>query len=148
MAKPKEAPTDPRQLAAQLQFVQRELSRAQEQLDAIQGALVEANQAAATLKSLGEAAKGEILVPIGAGVHLHATLTDASPVFPVGAGYAIEASPEAALATLQRRIQDITESFNRTAERAEELAGAGAQIDSLLSRLPPAEEGNRDEEFV
>lgn len=139
---------DPRVLAAQLQLVQRELARTQERLDAIEAALVEANQAAATLRALAEGATTpegrEILVPLGAGVHIHAQLLPGrQPIVPVGAGYAIEASPQAATATLERRIQDITESFNRAAQRAEELAQAGGQLNAMLAQFED-DEGDTD----
>lgn len=135
-----EAAPDPRQLAAQLELVQRELARTQARLDSIEAAMVEANQAAATLRALAdESSTGDLLVPVGAGVHVHARLVKGQPpVVPVGAGYAIEASPQAALATLERRIQDITETFNQAAERAEQLAQAGSQITAMLG-------GNDDE---
>jgi prefoldin alpha subunit len=136
---PDDGPEDPRQLAAQLELVQRELARTQARLESIESAMIEANQAAATLRALADAAKDapaggmEVLVPVGAGVHLHARLVkDARPVVPVGAGYAIEASPEAALATVERRIQDITETFNQVAGRAEQLGQAGAQLNMML----------------
>lgn len=133
---------DPRQLSAQIQLVQRELARTQERLEAIESALVEANQAAATVRALTELPDNDkqngaqVLVPVGGGVHVHARLVPGTqPVVPIGSGYAIEASPQAALATLERRIQDITESFNRTADRADELAQAGAQMNSILARM-------------
>ena len=131
MADGDDAP-DPRQLAAQLELVQRELARTQARMEAIEAAMVEANQAAATLRALADTSESDVLVPVGAGVHVHARLLKASPVVPVGAGYAIEASPQAALATLERRIQDITETFNQVAERAEQLGNAGAQLTAML----------------
>ena len=134
-----EEPEDPRRLYAQFEFVQRELGRVENRLEAIQDALVEANQAASTLRGLSESAGREALVPIGAGVHVRATLATDAVVRPIGAGYATDGSIEDAQAQLQARAEALQRSFHDASAEAERLATTAAAINERLSTLSNAD---------
>jgi prefoldin alpha subunit len=126
---------DPRQLAAQFEIVQRELQRVDRRLSAIEEALVEAQQASATVQALAAEGKPlETLVPIGAGVHVPAKVDAAAPVLmPLGAGYYTESRPEAVAEALAERVKALGEQFQRASADAEQLAQAAAAINERLS---------------
>jgi prefoldin alpha subunit len=129
---------DPRQLAAQFDLVQRELQRVDRRLQALEEALVEAQQAAAALRSMAEA-KGEqdILLPLGAGVHIAARVDGAQPVLmPLGAGYFTEDKAAGVADALDERVKAIGAQFQDASSQAEQLAQVAAQINERLSQFP------------
>lgn len=133
---PADAAEDPQQMAAQFELVQRELQRMDRRLAALEGALVEAQQAAATVKALAEATGSqETLLPIGSGIHLHARVDPKAPVLmPIGAGYFVEDKPAAVATALEERVAAIAKSFQEANADAERLAQAGAAINERLSQ--------------
>jgi prefoldin alpha subunit len=128
---------DPRQLAAQLDLVQRELQRVDRRLASLEQALVEAQQAAGAVQALADASGPlDTLVPLGAGVHVAARLEGAAPVLmPLGAGYFTEDKPAAVAAALAERVKSIGEQFQRASADAEQLAQAAAAINERLLSL-------------
>ena len=129
---------DPRQLAAQFDLLQRELQRVDRRLQAIEQALVEAQQAASTVQALADAEAGkplETMLPLGAGIHVAATVDGGAPVLmPLGAGYYTESKPEAVAAALAERVKALGEQFQRASADAEEMARAAAAINDRLSQ--------------
>jgi len=127
---------DPRMLASQFELVQRELRRVQDQLADLQDALAQTQQAASTVRSLADA-KGvqDTFIPIGAGVHLRARIDPSEPALvPLGAGYASEDSLSGVAELLDKRVAQLSGSFQQLSQEAERLARtAGAINDRLLS---------------
>ncbi len=132
-------PEDPRLLAAQFELVQRELSRVERRLGALQDALAETRQAASTLRSLAEATGlQETLVPVGAGIHVRATLDPAIAVVrPIGAGYATDATVADALAELESRAEAVQRSFQEASADADRLANTAAALNERLQSVYP-----------
>ncbi|MEK6976741.1 MAG: prefoldin subunit alpha [Candidatus Thermoplasmatota archaeon] len=138
-AAPAQAPEDPRQLAAQFEFLQRQLQGVDRRLAQLEQALVEAQQAASTVQGLAEAAGAQdTLLPIGSGVHVHAKVDPSAPVLlPIGAGYFTEGPAKDIVAALGARVEAITKSFQETSADAERLAQAASAINSRLESLSP-----------
>lgn len=133
------AADDPRQLAAQFDLVQRELQRVDRRLQALEEALVEAQQAAAALRSMAEAdGEQDILLPLGAGVHVAAKVAGATPVLmPLGAGYFTEDKAAEVANALDERVKAIGAQFQDASSQAEQLAQVAAQINERLSQFQP-----------
>ncbi len=128
---------DPRQLMAQRDIVQRELQRMERRMAAIEEAMMEAQRAIATVRGLAETAGEELLVPVGAGVHIKArTNRGAAVLLPLGAGYLTEGKPDEVVAALEERVKGINASFDQASEQAEQLANAAAAIDEKLGGAP------------
>lgn len=130
---------DPRQLAAQFDLVQRELQRVDRRLQTLEEALVEAQQAAAALRSMAEAdGAQDILLPLGAGVHIAATVNGTTPVLmPLGAGYFTEDKAAEVANALDERVKAIGAQFQDASAQAEQLAQVAAQINERLSQFQP-----------
>jgi prefoldin alpha subunit len=128
---------DPRQLAAQMDLVQRELQRVDRHLAALEEALVEAQQAVGAVRHLADDATAQdILLPLGAGVHLHAKVDGAAPVLmPLGAGYFTEGPAASVAEALQERAQALTAQFQQASEDAQRLAQVAAAINDRLSQF-------------
>ena len=128
---------DPRQLAAQFDLVQRELQKVDRRLQAIEEALVEAQQAASTVAALGERSGTlETLVPLGAGVHLAAKVdADAAVLTPLGAGYYTEGKAADVAAALAERVNGLTQQFQQASSDAERLAQVAAAINERLMQF-------------
>ncbi|MFA5942841.1 MAG: prefoldin subunit alpha [Candidatus Thermoplasmatota archaeon] len=128
---------DPRQLAAQFDLVQRELQRVDRRLATLEGALVEAQQAAAALRAMADATgPQDIMLPLGAGVHVAATVNGAQPVLmPLGAGYFTEDKAGEVAVALEERVKAITVQFQEASAQAEQLANVAAQINERLSQF-------------
>lgn len=130
-------PDDPRQLMAQREILQRELSRMERRMAAIEEAMVEAQRAIATVRGLADASATDLLVPVGAGVHIKAqAIPGAAVLLPIGAGLLTEGKPDDVVAALEQRVKGINQSFDEASEEAEQLANAAAAIDERLSGAP------------
>jgi prefoldin alpha subunit len=132
-----DANPDPRQQMAQLELVQRELQRTERHLEALEQALVEAQQALGTVRHLAESqGTQEVLLPIGGGVHVRARVDPAAPVLmPIGAGYSTEGESAKVAQALEERVQSIARSYEQASQRAEELAGVAASLNDQLSQF-------------
>lgn len=132
-------PDDPRQLAAQFDLVQRELQRADRRLQALEEALVEAQQAAAALRTMAEAGgPQDILLPLGSGVHVAAQVDGAAPVLmPLGAGYFTEDKAAGVATALDERVKAIGAQFQEASQHAEQLAQVASAINERLSQFQP-----------
>ena len=128
---------DPRQLAAQFDLVQRELQRVDRRLQALEEALVEAQQAAAALKHLADTpGMQDILLPLGSGVHVSAKVDGSAPVLmPLGAGYFTEDKAEGVASALEARVAAIGQQFQDASQQAEQLAQVAAQINDRLTQM-------------
>jgi prefoldin alpha subunit len=119
---------------AQFDLVQRSLARVDRQLQALEQALMEAQQALATVRHLSEQKGAQpMLLPIGAGVHVRATLDASQPVLlPVGAGYSTEGAPADVAVALEQRLASIREQFAAASQEAERLTQTAAAINEQL----------------
>lgn len=128
---------DPRQLAAQMELVQRELARLDRRMEALEQALVETQQGLSTVKFLAESTgPQQVLVSLGAGVQAFATVDASSKLIsPIGAGYATEAPASDVAAALEKRLQSIQTEFNRAGAEAQRLSQAAAAMNQELSSL-------------
>ena len=125
---------DPGQLAAQFELVQREMQRVERRLGALEEAMAETQQAAAAVRHLAEAQGAqEILLPLGAGVHVAARIAAGAPILmPLGAGYFTEDTPAPVTAALEQRGQSIAQQFQAASQDAERLAQVAAAINDRL----------------
>lgn len=125
---------DPRQLMAQFDLVQRQLQRIDRQMSGLEQALMEANQALATVKHLSESTGSqEVLLPIGSGVHVRARLDAANPVIlPIGAGYSTEGPAASVAAALEERVEAITKQFTAVNQEAERLTHVAAALNEQI----------------
>lgn len=137
MATPAAAP-DPRQVMAQLDLVQRELSRAERRLATLEQAMVEAQQALGTVRHLAESSGSQqvllnVLVPLGGGLHVRATVDAAEEVLlPIGAGYSTPGKPAEVAKALEERVSSIGRAYDEAAQRADELANAAGALNEQL----------------
>jgi prefoldin alpha subunit len=129
------AAPDPRQVMAQLDLVQRELQRAERRLATLEQAMVEAQQALGTVRHLADTAGTQsVLVPIGGGLHVRATVDAAQEVLlPIGAGYSTPGKPAEVAQALEERVASIGKAYDEAAQRADELANAAAALNEQLS---------------
>lgn len=129
----------PEQLMAHLDLLQREMERMERRLAALEQAVMEAQQAAATVQELAQS-KGtiEALVPLGGGVHVQARLEAGAPVLlPIGAGYFTESSAAQVGEALRQRVEALTQQFRQANEEAGRVAQAAQAVNAELGALGP-----------
>ncbi|MEK6985217.1 MAG: prefoldin subunit alpha [Candidatus Thermoplasmatota archaeon] len=133
---PGEAPR-PEQLMAQFDMVQRALARVDRQLAALEQALMESQQALGTVRHLASAAgRQEMLLPIGGGVHVRATVDAGHPVLlPIGASYSTDGAPADVAAALEARLASIQQQFSAASEEASRLSQTAAALNEQLGSL-------------
>jgi len=113
------------------------MARLDRRMATLEGALMEAQQAAATVQELGEA-KGplEAMVPLGGGVHVRARIDPQTPVLlPVGAGYSTEAAAAQVADALRARVDALAAQLRDTGEEANRVANAAAALNEQLQAL-------------
>ncbi len=127
----------PEQLMAQFELVQRQLTRVDRQLQALEQAMMESQQALATVRHLAESSgKQAMLLPIGGGVHVRAMLDAGQTVLlPIGAGYSTEGKAADVAAALEERLKSIQAQFNAASAEAERLTQTAAAINEHLGQL-------------
>jgi prefoldin alpha subunit len=125
---------DPQQLAMQYEQGQRQLQALQQHLGSLEQTMVDMRRAEATLSGLaGMRGEQEVLVPIGAGVHLRAKVApDSLVIEPIGADYATDATAEVAAKKIQDRLKEV-ESAYQSAEQQFRLLSR--QLQELTARL-------------
>lgn len=128
---------DPRQLSAQFDLVQRELQRTDRRLQALEDAVVEAQQAVAALRSMAESGKTQqVLLPIGSGVHVHGTVDGGQrALMPLGAGYFTEDTAANVAQALEQRVQSLGQQFQEASDDAERLARVASAINEKLLQV-------------
>ncbi len=132
-----DAAASPDQLMAQFDLVQRQLARVDRQLQALEQALMESQQALATVRHLAESSgRQEMLLPIGGGVHVRATLdAGQSVLLPIGAGYSTDGKAADVAAALEQRLKSIQSQFAAANEEATRLTETAAAINEHLGSL-------------
>jgi prefoldin alpha subunit len=127
---------------AQLEMIQRELQRAERRLGGLEQAMVETQQALGTVRHLAESPAGAagqaVLVPIGGGLHVRATVDAAQDVLlPIGAGYSTPGKPAEVAKALEERVAALSKAYDEAAQRADELANAAAGLNEQLEESSP-----------
>ncbi|WP_322743896.1 prefoldin subunit alpha [Methanofollis aquaemaris] len=130
---------DPRELQS-LQYYLNEYGQQAEvfarQLEMMDQQRVEAFAAIETLRSLGEAQDGTVLLPLGGGVSVRATVPDAEKVLvAIGADVTVERSNEDAISFLEGRARELEASEKKIAEAIENLK---RQMNEIAARLDAA----------
>lgn len=125
---------DAERAVAVLESHQAQFQALQEQRELIAQAAAEATQARTTLDAWKKAAKGEeVLIPVGAGTFVKATVADAERVVAgVGAGLSVEDTVAKATARLEARMAELGEAEKRLATQAQRLIDEMQRIQTLL----------------
>lgn len=125
------------EFAARLRAVQTQANGIAQQLAVLQASVAEHERAVATLEEAQKLSKGgEVLVPVGAGTYLFATLARADRVLSdLGAGVSAERSPGSALEALGRRKEELEAVHRRLAEGLARLEDEEERLQAELAAL-------------
>ncbi|HEV8359644.1 MAG TPA: prefoldin subunit alpha [Candidatus Thermoplasmatota archaeon] len=117
--------------------LQGELQNIEEQLGYLRALTQEYQRARATLEALKPLKRGEeVLLPIGGGNFVRASLADADKVISgIGAGVSVEGSIEAALARVDQQLDAARQASQRLQEEGQRVAGELQQIEDRLGQM-------------
>lgn len=134
MAEKKISEEEIRKTIALLQQYQNRAEAHQQQLALIELSIRECESALNTLDELGKVkANQPVLVPIGAGAYVHATMAQMDKVLMnLGAGVSAEKDPNAAKETLTKRKDDLTKMYERLND---DLRGMHNEIQKLQLKI-------------
>jgi prefoldin alpha subunit len=105
-----------RQYQAQAEVMGQEIALIQSSMDEHEKAII-------TIKNVKEMESGaELIVPIGATSYVHAKLSDATRIIiGLGSGVSAEKTPDNAISTLEKRIEDLNSRYMEAGRRMEEI---------------------------
>lgn len=123
-----------RQMMATLDFYRGQLEGLAEQGQIIQMSLQENIRARETLKKYKEAGEGsEILVPMGGDSFVKAKVSSSDKVLVgLGAGITMEKTIDSALETIEKRVEELTETANTIAEKRSQMEAEHAKLTQKL----------------
>lgn len=123
-----------RESLMRLETTKAQLEALVKQQEIIQVAIEEHVKARETAKNLASHAPGdEMMVPIGADSYIYARASENKDVVVgVGSGVSIQRSPEEAEKILDSRIEELSQTFQKVAER---IAQADAAIQQLSAQI-------------
>lgn len=123
------------EMAAHLRAIQAQANSIAQQVAMVQASIAEHERAVATLEELQKQPKGgDLLVPTGAGTYFFATLARTDRVLAdLGAGVSAERSPPDALATLQKRKEELAALHQRLVEGLARLEDEEERIQAELA---------------
>jgi len=102
-----------------------------QQMNLIQNAISEANEAREALRGIETSA--EVLYPLGAGVYLIGEVKDAERVLmSAGSGVVIKRNREEAISLLEERVKDLNKRLEELASRYNEIV---AEMEKIRERL-------------
>jgi len=134
-----------RQLVSAYQHFQAEAETLARQLNLSQMTMEELSRAVSTVDAMEKAEPGEeLMVPIGSGSFLHATLASTAVVLNVGAGISVEKPPAEAKEALTARKADVAAGSKKIADLLGKIEQEMAKIESILQKAEAA----RSEGFV
>ena len=132
--KPADKEQHARQLILSIQALEDEVVRGQSNLQMIEVQAERLAETATAVTELKKHASGdEVMVSLGAGVHLQVKLTDASHVVAdMGAGVAAERKLDDALALFKKQQEQLADIAKRQEEQLEKVQ---TQIDEMRTQL-------------
>ena len=133
-----------------LEYIKEQITNLGEQLEVLELAIKEHNQAIETLSDFENLDnKSEILVPIGADSLVFAKVADASKVIlNIGAGLAKEEKLKSAVKTLQSRITKIEESRGKIQETMTNLSQQATMLNSAIEEKYKEIQSSRETEDI
>jgi prefoldin alpha subunit len=110
------------QLVAEVRLLEAYYQEVTNRQQSVSAALLDARAALEALDTLSKSQKNELLVPVGAGTLIFATAESLDRIIvSVGAGVAIEKSPESAKNFLQARRQDLEKAVTSLESQRKEI---------------------------
>jgi prefoldin alpha subunit len=133
-----------------LEYMKEQITGLTEQLEVLELAIKEHNQAIETLKDFENLDnKSEILVPIGADSLVFAKVADASKVIlNIGSGLAKEEKLDTAVKTLESRIDKIEESKGKIQETMTNLTQQATMLNSAIEEKYKEIQSSKDAENI
>lgn len=116
----------------EMRGVQARIQDGTRQLESLQAFSSELTVALNTVNNLKDARSGESLFPLGSGVFVRASVSDAKVLVEIGAGVVAEKTPEEASAILKARFNEVINAANQIQEQINELMDRN---DSLVDEL-------------
>jgi prefoldin alpha subunit len=125
------------EMAAHLRALQAQANAIAQQVGMVQATLAEHERAVATLEELQKMAKErDLLVPVGAGTYLFATMARTDKVLAdLGAGVSAERSPADTLAALQKRKEELAAVHQRLVEGLARLEDEEERVQAELASI-------------
>lgn len=130
-------PQQAQQLLSQAEMIQQRMELVQQQLGFVVDMLADKKQAHTAVKALQDASPGdEVLLPIGGGTFLNATLADTTKVIKgIGGDYATERSLVDALAELDEEVKALDADANVMRSSLQQLESNYRQIEAVLRQM-------------
>lgn len=137
--KPAENEQRARQLILSIQALEDDMVRGQSNLQMIEVQAQRLAETASAVTELKNHANGdEVMVSLGAGVHLQVKLTDARHVVAaLGAGVAAERKLDDALAAFKKQQEQLADIAKRQEEQLEKVQSQIEEMRNQLSRMLP-----------
>jgi len=119
-----------------LETAKAQLEGLSKQQELIQLAIEEHVKARETVKSLAKSASGdELMIPVGADSYIYAKATDRKEVvIGVGSDVSIQRNAEEAEKTLDARIEELAQAFQKVAEMAAHTEGAIQELSEKVQK--------------
>jgi len=129
-----------RNLAVELRMLEGAAGEMQTRIGMVDAALREFNSASTTIHGLGEMEKGsEILVPVGGGSYLKATIADKEQVFiSVGAGITTEKATKDAVEFLENQTAELNKSRSSLQKQFAQVLERMETVRSELQKISNA----------
>ena len=105
----------------EMRAVQARIEDGQRKLESLQTFSTELTVALNTVNNLADTKAGESLFPIGSGVFVRASVSDAKVLVEIGAGVVAEKTPEEASAILKQRFNEVINAANQIQAQLNEL---------------------------
>lgn len=131
------------QLAYEAQAYQQQGQYMQQQLSTLQMNVSEIGAAIGTLKNMASAKDNEVLLPVGAGAHVKANLTETGVVMlNIGADVIAEKPLEEAVAILEERLKRLEDTRDKLQDALMQVSKKLESLDTEAKQLM-SKRGNR-----
>lgn len=129
-------------IAAEMQMQQSKGEAIRQQMQQMQSTMLEIGSAMDTVQNLKKA-KGETLVPIGAGLYISCAKPNPElVVVNVGANVLVQKKPDEALAILEERQKKVTDAISEAQEGLSEVVKELDRLSQRANSIAAAEEKN------
>ncbi|MEM4389463.1 MAG: prefoldin subunit alpha [Candidatus Micrarchaeia archaeon] len=123
-------------IALEAQSAQQQGANIQNQIASLQSSIVEIRATIETLKNLKEMKGGDVLLPIGAGVFVNATITGGDrALVEIGSNIITEKSIAETIETLEKRLKVVEDTRERLESALAELAKRLRELDAEAKRI-------------